>query len=50
MTASVTSIASVRPKEFHFPVEVEWIGGRRVSVRVDGKPAARGLSTTRLLR
>jgi organic hydroperoxide reductase OsmC/OhrA len=39
MTASVTSIASARPKEFHFPVEIEWIGGRRVSAQVDGKNA-----------
>lgn len=39
MTATVTSIASVRPKEFHFPVEIEWIGGRRVSAQVDGKHA-----------
>jgi organic hydroperoxide reductase OsmC/OhrA len=37
MTASVTSIASIRPKEFHFPVTVEWTGGRRVSAQVDGK-------------
>jgi organic hydroperoxide reductase OsmC/OhrA len=28
----------VLPKEFHFPVSVEWIGGRRVVARVDGKP------------
>jgi organic hydroperoxide reductase OsmC/OhrA len=37
MTASVTSIASVRPKEFHFPITIEWTGGRRVSAQVDGK-------------
>ena len=39
MTATVTSIASVRPKEFHFPVEIEWIGDRRVSAQVEGKHA-----------
>jgi organic hydroperoxide reductase OsmC/OhrA len=37
MSASVTSLASVRPKEFHFPLEVEWTGGRHVSARVEGK-------------
>ena len=31
--------ASVRPKEFHFPLTVEWTGERRVAARVDGKPA-----------
>ena len=30
--------ATVRPKEFHFPVTVEWIGERRVAARVEGKP------------
>ena len=29
----------VRPKEFHFPLSVDWVGGRRVSARVAGKPA-----------
>lgn len=38
MTASVTSLASVRPKEFHFPLVVDWDGGRRVSARVEKKP------------
>ena len=37
MSASVTSIASVRPKEFHFPLSVEWKGERRVSAQVEGK-------------
>jgi organic hydroperoxide reductase OsmC/OhrA len=37
MTASVTKLASVRPKEFHFPVVVDWAGGRRVCARVEGK-------------
>jgi organic hydroperoxide reductase OsmC/OhrA len=27
----------VRPKEFHFPLTVEWIGERRVAARVAGK-------------
>jgi len=38
LSASVTSIASVRPKEFHFPLTVEWTGERRVSAQVEGKP------------
>ena len=33
------SAAAVRPKEFHFPLSVEWTGDRRVTARVDGKPA-----------
>jgi organic hydroperoxide reductase OsmC/OhrA len=37
MSASVTSITSIRPKEFHFPVAVEWTSGRRVAARVEGK-------------
>jgi organic hydroperoxide reductase OsmC/OhrA len=37
VTATVTSLASVRPKEFHFPLVVEWVGGRRVSAQVEGK-------------
>jgi organic hydroperoxide reductase OsmC/OhrA len=39
MSASVTSIASVRPKEFHFPLTVDWVGDRRVSAQVEGKQA-----------
>ncbi len=30
--------ATVRMKEFHFPLTVEWTGGRRVVARVEGKP------------
>jgi len=30
---------SVRPKEFHFPLSVEWTEERRVAARVEGKPA-----------
>jgi organic hydroperoxide reductase OsmC/OhrA len=37
MSASVTSIASVRPKEFHFPLTVVWVGGRRVRAQVEEK-------------
>jgi organic hydroperoxide reductase OsmC/OhrA len=37
MNASVTSITSIRPKEFHFPVAVEWTGDRRVRAQVEGK-------------
>jgi len=33
------SVPTIRPKEFHFPVAVDWIGGRRVAARVEGKPA-----------
>ena len=31
-------MAAVRAKEFHFPLSVEWTGGRRVVARVEGKP------------
>ncbi len=27
----------VRPKEFHFPLTVDWVGGRRVAASVEGK-------------
>ena len=30
---------TVRAKEFHFPLSVDWIGERRVAARVEGKPA-----------
>ncbi|HVA30872.1 MAG TPA: OsmC family protein [Gaiellaceae bacterium] len=30
---------AVRPKEFHFPLSVEWTGEQRVAARVDGKAA-----------
>ena len=30
--------AQVRRKEFRFPVEIDWDGGRRTTARVDGKP------------
>ena len=30
--------ATVRVKEFHFPLSVEWTGGRRVVAKVNGKP------------
>ena len=29
---------TVRAKEFRFPLTVDWVGGRRVAARVDGKP------------
>ncbi len=29
---------AVRPKEFHFPLVVEWRGERRVAARIEGKP------------
>ena len=31
------AVAAIRSKEFHFPVSTEWIGERRVAVRVEGK-------------
>jgi organic hydroperoxide reductase OsmC/OhrA len=37
-TTDATS-TTVRAKEFHFPLSVEWIGGRRVAARAEGKPA-----------
>lgn len=30
--------AQVRHKEFRFPVEIDWEGGRRTTARVEGKP------------
>ena len=37
MSATVTDIGSIRPKEFHFPVTVDSVGGRRVRAEVAGK-------------
>ena len=39
MAATVNTIGTVRAKEFHFPLSVEWTGGRRVLARVEGKPS-----------
>jgi len=39
MAAASSMRSVVRPKEFHFPLSVEWIGERRVVARVEGKPA-----------
>lgn len=36
---SAAATPTIRPKEFHFPVAVEWDGGRRVAAHVDGKEA-----------
>ncbi len=30
--------ATGRPKEFRFPLQVEWAGERRTTVRIEGKP------------
>ena len=38
MSTTTESMPTVRPKQFHFPVAVEWIGGRRVAAGVQGKP------------
>jgi organic hydroperoxide reductase OsmC/OhrA len=35
---AVARPAAIRPKEFHFPLSVEWTGRRRVAARVEGKP------------
>ena len=39
MTTQATPTATVRAKEFHFPLSVEWVGERRVAAHVEGKPA-----------
>ena len=39
MATSAATSTTVRAKEFHFPVRVEWLGERRVAARVAGKPA-----------
>ena len=40
MTATpARTTGTVRAKEFHFPLSVEWTGGRRVLARVEGKPS-----------
>ena len=36
--ATAEKAPSVRPKEFHFPLRVEWNGARRVAAQVEGKP------------
>ncbi len=38
MSAAATTTMAVRPKAFHFPLSVEWIGERRVAAQVEGKP------------
>ena len=38
MAATAGPTGTVRAKEFHFPLSVEWTGGRRVVARVAGKP------------
>jgi organic hydroperoxide reductase OsmC/OhrA len=37
MTDTDHKATTVRPKEFHFPVRVEWTRERRVTARVEGK-------------
>jgi organic hydroperoxide reductase OsmC/OhrA len=37
MSTVATTRPTVRPKEFHFPLVVDWVGGRRVSAQVEGK-------------
>jgi organic hydroperoxide reductase OsmC/OhrA len=35
--AAETKAPTVRPKEFHFPLSVDWLGERRVAAHVEGK-------------
>lgn len=37
MSTVTTPRPSIRPKEFHFPLVVDWVGARRVSAQVEGK-------------
>lgn len=39
MATADSATHAIRAKEFHFPLAVEWIGGRKVLARVDGKPS-----------
>jgi organic hydroperoxide reductase OsmC/OhrA len=39
MSTTVDAAPTVRPKEFHFPLAVDWIGERRVAASVKGKAA-----------
>ena len=38
MATTAGTTTTVRAKEFHFPVSVEWLGERRVAARVSAKP------------
>ena len=38
MSTQAVTTPTVRSKEFHFPLSVDWIGERRVAVHVEGKP------------
>ena len=39
MTAATSERApGLRSKEFHFPLTLDWVGERRVTARVEGKP------------
>jgi organic hydroperoxide reductase OsmC/OhrA len=37
MTTATKTTPTVRTKEFEFPLSVEWVGGRRVAAKVEGK-------------
>lgn len=39
MSTQTKTAPTVRTKEFHFPLTIDWVGERRVAARVDGKPA-----------
>jgi peroxiredoxin-like protein len=38
MPAAGSTAGTIRAKEFHFPLSVDWVGGRRVRASVEGKP------------
>jgi organic hydroperoxide reductase OsmC/OhrA len=38
MATTIPTTTTVRAKEFHFPVTVDWLGERRVAARIEGKP------------
>jgi organic hydroperoxide reductase OsmC/OhrA len=35
--SSIVERPAVRPKEFHFPLSIRWLGGRRIEAVVDDK-------------
>jgi organic hydroperoxide reductase OsmC/OhrA len=37
MTTATKTTPTVRTKEFEFPLTIEWLGGRRVAAKVEGK-------------
>jgi organic hydroperoxide reductase OsmC/OhrA len=39
MKTTISPNTTIAPKEFHFPLVVEWVDERRVAARAEGKPA-----------